>query len=295
MRWIALLITLFQFGCTGIPGGTGRSLVEVDTAALLTSNAEAGTNTTTARHAPALLAVSPEMRAFVDTIEPALSPNRRFHLILRALRQDGFLLDYDLHTTTTAAEAFALRQGNCISFSALIVALAREVGLQAHFNLVEAPLGRSRVSGGNGGTLVKNVLHINAEVTYGWYKQIIELNFEPPTRYAHKQLSDTRVQALYLNNRALELSQVQSLEKALTLTQEALSIEPKLSLLWNTLGYIYRLNGDLELAEMSYTQALNLEANNTAAKKNLRNVYELLSRQALSQDANDRGAQGQGS
>lgn len=285
MRWIAILITLIQLGCANSAGNWGRATVDVDTSALLTAAIADSTDVYT-NHAGALLAVSPEMRAFVDSIDPALTPNQRFRRILRTLRMDRFELEYDLNTTTTAAEAFAERRGNCISFSALMVALAREVGLPAHFNLVEAPLGRSTVKGGNGRTLVQNVLHINAEVSFGWSTRVIEFNFGPHARFPQRRLSDATVETYFLNNRALELSRALQMEQAFALLHEALTISPDQSLLWNSLGYLYRLTGELELAEMSYTQALNLKSGNAAAKHNLRLVHELQDLRALTSGDN---------
>ncbi|WP_105102257.1 transglutaminase-like domain-containing protein [Microbulbifer pacificus] len=294
MRWMALLITLIQFGCANSAAERQLAALEVDTSVLLTA-AQASATATDANHANALLAVSAEMRAFVDTIDPDLTPNQRFRRILRTLRMDRFELDYDLNHTTTAAEAFAQRRGNCISFSALMVALAREVGLEAHFNLVEAPLGRSTVKGGNGRTLVQNILHINAEVSFGWTTRVIEFNFGSHTRFPQRRLSDATVETFYLNNRALELSRELAMEQAFALLYEALIIAPNSSLLWNSLGYLYRLTGELELAEMSYTQALNLESGNTAAKHNLRRIYELKDLRALTREGNTEVSSRQGS
>lgn len=296
MRWIALVITLIQFGCASGPANVNRAALEVDTATLISATvnvANTATNPDThatappsTNHAEALLAVSPEMRAFVDSIDPTLSPNQRFRRILRTLKMDRFALDYDLNTTTTAAEAFAQQRGNCISFSALMVALAREVGLEANFNLVEAPLGRKSTTGGNGRKLTQNVLHINAEVSFGWSSRVIEFNFGPYSRFPQRKLTDAIVQTYYLNNRALELSHEQRNEEAFVLLREALAIDPDSSMVWNSLGYLYRLTGELELAEMSYTQALNLDGRNTAAKNNLLRVYELQGLRALTREEN---------
>ncbi|MCQ3828724.1 tetratricopeptide repeat protein [Microbulbifer elongatus] len=234
------------------------------------------------RLAPALLALSPEMQAFVDDVDPSQSPNRRFRQILRTLKQDRFYLEYDLDTTATAAEAFAHRRGNCISFAALIVALARAVGVPAHFNRVEAPRERRTTRGGDGRMLVQNILHINAEVSFGWSTQIIELNFEPRSRYRHTRLTDEEVASLYLNNLATDKARAGKLTDALPVLREALTLTPDSSIVWNTLGYLYRQQGKLELAAMSYTQALSLDKRNTAAKNNLKRVYALQSQQALS-------------
>lgn len=306
MRWMAIFIVVLQLGCAGSPNSTrtlnsgsittGETALDAMQKQQLQEALELALDEPTPPgelHSERLLAVSPQMREFVDSIDPDLSPNQRFRQILRTLKQRRFALEYDLDTTATAAEAFAERRGNCISFAALMVALAREVGLEAHFNRVMAPMARRTTASGGGRALVQNILHINAEVSFGWSTRILEFNFDPRSPYRHKRLEDATVQSLYLNNRAMELEKEQRREEALTLMHEALSLTPDSSLLWNTLGFIHRREGNLEQAELSYSQALALDEGNSAAQNNLRNVYRLQSQRALSQSnaTTDSGAE----
>ena len=317
MRWVVILITMIQLGCAGSQPHQSTVMPDTGVEALMESvfanptepvsgenmagivgpgsdsNGSNGSNNT--NNADQLLTLSPEMKAFVDAIDPSLNPKQRFRRILRTLQMERFELEYDLDTTTTAAEAFAIRRGNCISFAALIVALAREVGLEAHFNQVHAPMERRAVSGGSGQLLVQDILHINAEVSFGWTTEIFEFNFEPPFHYRHQKLKDATVQSLYLNNRALEMVKAQQLDDSLVLLEEALALTPEASLLWNSLGYVHRKSGNLELAELSYTQALALDSGNTAAENNLRRVYELQSKRSLSQARKEPDTSGKGS
>lgn len=315
MRWVVILITMIQLGCAGSQQHQPTVMPDKDVEALLDTafatptEAMAGEkiagapgpgnnssiSSRTTNNADQLLALSPEMKAFVDTIDPSLNPKKRFRRILRTLKMERFELEYDLDTTTTAAEAFAMRRGNCISFAALVVALAREVGLEAHFNQVYAPMERRAVSRGKGQLLVQDVLHINAEVALGWTTRVFEFNFEPRFNYHHEKLADATVQSLYLNNRALEMVKAQQLDQALALLNEALTLTPNTSLLWNSLGYVHRKSGNLELAEFSYTQALALDSGNTAAENNLRRVYELQSKRSLSQASKEPDTSGKGS
>ncbi|WP_299594861.1 transglutaminase domain-containing protein [uncultured Microbulbifer sp.] len=295
MRWMAVLMAVFQFGCANgqlpatFPTPEQRTSTSLDTVLARNLDApkpveRAGTRSTngSTTHARELLSLSPEMKALVDSIDPSLSPKQRFRRLLRTLKMQHFELEYDLNSTTTASEAFALQRGNCISFAALIVALAREVGLEAHFNQVHAPVERRTISSGRGQLLVQNFLHINAEVSLGWTTRIFEFNFEPRFNYRHQVLSDATVQSLYLNNRALEMVKLKQHDDALSLLEEALTLTPDASLLWNSLGYAYRQAGNLEIAELSYTRALALDDKNTAAENNLRWVYQLQSTRSLS-------------
>ncbi|MBY6210127.1 hypothetical protein KUV95_01035 [Microbulbifer agarilyticus] len=235
--------------------------------------------------APTLLAVSPEMKAFVDSIDPSMSPRQRMYRILYLLRLERFHLEYDLDTTATAAEAFAQKRGNCISFAAMIVAFAREVGIPAHFNRVHAPQGRRATRSISGSVLVENILHINAEVSLGWSSEIIEMNFAPQSRYRHERISDEEVQSLFLNNLALNKARDGEQHIAFNLLREALGLTPKSSIVWNSIGYLYRRQGKLDLAEMSYTRAIYLDSKNNSAKNNLQRVYQLQNRLELLQAA----------
>lgn len=274
MRWIAILITIFHVGCAAHLQDSNTNYAPQNTEHLLAQTHVAASGITREK-AEDLLAISPEMREFIDSIDPTLQPNQRFRKILRALKLDGFRLEYDLNRTTNAAEAFTERRGNCISFAALIVALARDVGLEAHFNLVKAPLGRAKTRDANGREVRQNILHINAEVSYGWSSQVIETNFKPRSKFPHVKLQDEEVTSMYLNNLALEASKDGDLPRAFSLMEDALALHQESAMVWTTLGYLYRQRGALDLAEMSYTQALYLDAENSSAKANLRRIYEL--------------------
>ncbi|MCK7596513.1 hypothetical protein M0G74_04410 [Microbulbifer sp. CAU 1566] len=228
-----------------------------------------------------LLWVSPAMRKFVAGISPNSSPNARFRAILRTLKRENFYMEHDLSHTTSAAEVFQSRRGNCISFSAMIVALAREVGVEAHFNFVEAPTAR-RVTDSRGNPLVQNILHINAEVSFDWTTRIIESNFEPRGPYKHIPITDKQVVLFYLNNLAIEAAHQNNLDQAFAHINEAMALNANSSLLWTTRGYLQRRAGQLTLAELSYSRAIELDENNVSAWHNRRLVYEQINRRALS-------------
>ncbi|WP_226664700.1 transglutaminase domain-containing protein [Microbulbifer aggregans] len=281
MRWIAILITIFHVGCAAhIPDIKAHYSPE-NTQHLLEQTHITASDAGSEKTAD-LLAISPEMREFIDSIDPTLHPSRRFRKILRTLKLDGFQLEYDLNRTTNAAEAFAERRGNCISFAALIVALARDVGLEASFNRVDAPLGRAKIRNANGRQVIQNILHINAEVSYGWSSQVIEINFKPRSQFPHIPLEDEEVASMYLNNLALEASNNGDLPLAFSLIHNALTLHQQSAMTWTTLGYLYRQRGTLDLAEMSYNQALYLDGDNSSAQANLRNIYQLRDQGVLS-------------
>lgn len=288
MRWTALLITFLLAGGTSLARAeTATADVEmakyaVNTEHLLTQAEIASGTSGASKQGDSLMAISPELRAFIDGVDPDASPVKRFRKILSALKDEGFQLEFDLNHTTNASEAFAERRGNCISFTALMVAIARDVGLEASFNRVESPVKRSPLKNAQGRQVVQNVLHVNAKVKFGWIMRTIEFNFEPQTKFPDQLLSDSEAEALYLNNLALESLRQDRNAQGFGHIRDAIARHPESSQIWNTLGYLYRQSNMLGLAKKSFHQALNLDELNISAIRNLRHVNRLQESTALS-------------
>ena len=120
-----------------------------------------------------ILGLDPAMRRFVAERVPAGGPGSwRLRELLRALlRDDGFHIEYQ-ERTYTAAEAFQLRRANCLAFTNLFVALAREAGLTVRFQEVDVPADWSS----RGDLLIQN-RHINTNVDLGrGREQIVDFN-----------------------------------------------------------------------------------------------------------------------
>jgi hypothetical protein len=90
-----------------------------------------------------VLAVTDDMRAFLDAhVHPRAADQVRLRELIEAIiTTDVFSLEFN-DRTRTASEAFRLRTGNCLSFSNMFVAMAREVGLM-FFQEVDSAAGRS--------------------------------------------------------------------------------------------------------------------------------------------------------
>ncbi len=87
-----------------------------------------------------VLALDQDMRDFLNE---HVNPNRgyflKMHDLIYAMISDGtFGLEYD-ESTRTAEETFHARHGNCLSFTNMFVAMAREVGIDASFQEIEIP------------------------------------------------------------------------------------------------------------------------------------------------------------
>ncbi|MET7140739.1 hypothetical protein M3S04_02120 [Xanthomonas sp. PPL139] len=66
--------------------------------------------------------------------------HRLQQLVALAFDANGLNLQYDANATHSVAESYATRQVNCLSFTLLFVAMARDVGLQAQVQEVRRVL-----------------------------------------------------------------------------------------------------------------------------------------------------------
>ena len=87
-----------------------------------------------------VLALTAEMQDFLNThVDRNGSDTLKLHqLVAAVIDADTFGLVYD-DTTRTASKTFRVRQGNCLSFSNMFVALARGVGLDVEYQEVDVP------------------------------------------------------------------------------------------------------------------------------------------------------------
>lgn len=225
-----------------------------------------------------LTAVNADMRDFLRQHVPAgLGPTRTIELILQAILDDGLQLRYDNFRTLTAEEAFDSREGNCMSFTNLFVALAREAGIKVHYQEVEIPPSWTA----EGDTWRYN-LHINALVKLPGAEQVVDFNLGDYDPALHRRvLTDEEAQVRYHNNMGVHWMTAGEHERAFLQFREALLLRPRTAHVWTNLGTLYRRGGDLVAAESSYLHAVEL-ADDAAANSNLARLYAELGEQALS-------------
>ena len=84
------------------------------------------------------LALNDEMRQFLDKHVGHLDdPTQRLNHLVHVIFSEKLLnLEYDNSRTRTAIETFQSKNGNCISFTAMFVAMARYLGIDAQFQEV---------------------------------------------------------------------------------------------------------------------------------------------------------------
>jgi len=223
---------------------------------------------------PDLLAVDGRMRDFVERYAGGARTQRQRLLALhQTLIGAGTLgLQYDPFGEGTASEVFHRGTANCLGYANLFVALAREAGLDAHYQWLDVRpqwtrLGERAVLG----------LHVNVLVTLrSGEKFMVDID-PPPSREVtgSTAVRDSGAQALYLGNLAVDALGEGDLARAFTHTVRALQVEPRMPHLWINLGAIYRQAGQHREAESAYLYALQLDSSAHSAMTNLVLLYQL--------------------
>ena len=218
------------------------------------------------------LAVNDDMRAFLaEHVPEGVNDQRKVELILSAILQSGLELRYNNFRTLTAEEAFYQREGNCLSFTNLFIALAREAGVRANFQEVDVPPSWTL----QGDTYLYN-LHVNVLVKTAHKEQVIDFDIASYNKNYHRRvISDQTALAQYHNNMAVYWLSENEIELAFPHLQFALSVRPHTAYFWTNLGTLYRRGGKLEEAEAAFLTAVKI-GNDPTAMSNLSRLYQQL-------------------
>ena len=220
-----------------------------------------------------VLAVSAEMRDFLKTNVHLRTVDqvKLQELIDAIISADTFGLEFD-EKTRTASETFLLRQGNCLSFSNLFVAMARFSGLNASYQEVDLPPDWSL----DNDVFVLN-RHVNVHVDLGRLgDHVVDFNIDDfRSSYDTRTIPDTRALAHYYNNKGVESMQAGDTASALSNFRKAIADnDRRFSPAWTNLGTLYLRNGFSSYAEAAYLQALTVDKNDAVAMSNLARLYE---------------------
>jgi len=220
-----------------------------------------------------VLALDDEMRAFVaENIPRNASDQRKTRLLLEALFADGEArLRYNRVKTYTAIETFHAMEGNCLSFTNLFVALAREAGLRAYYQEVETP-----ATWADSGELYISSRHINVLIAYRLQDdQVVDFDiYNFKQAYHREQISDKAALAQYHNNMTIHWLLQEEPRKALAHQKLALKLAPMTGYMWTNLGVVYSRFGYPDYAEAAFLTALNYNRDGMLAANNLARLYE---------------------
>jgi tetratricopeptide (TPR) repeat protein len=218
-----------------------------------------------------LLAITPDMKVFVDlhTYGDNLRQGSAWSLAYAAMDPNIFNFDYDPLVTLSADQTFEKRVGNCLSFSSMFIAMAREAGMDAYFQEVEIPPTWSAVE--------NNLLvgkHVNAVI----YKNNRTITVDVSRRKGReiertRRISDTEALAQYYNNLGADALIAQDIALAYAYFRKGLKIDNRLDYIWSNAGVILRRNGQTQDAVLAYRVALELDPDQAAALNNLHLIY----------------------
>lgn len=224
-----------------------------------------------------ILAVNDDMRVFLrQHVPPNASDARKTELILAALLKNGLDLSYDTFKTYTATEAFYRKTANCLSFTSLFIALAREAGVNVRFQQVEVPPSWAQRDG-----LLAFNLHINALVTARGHKRVVDFNMEEfDNRYRRHVISDNIARSQYHNNMSMNALMRDDITQAFLHLRQAIQLDPNSGYFWNNLGALYRKRNNAEASASAFTIAVNI-SNEPVAMSNLARHYRRTGNQTL--------------
>lgn len=234
------------------------------------------------------LALTDEIRRFAQRhVSPALRPSQRLSALMDAVfakAPQGLGIEYGSLETRTAAETFAHRSGNCISFTNLLVAMAREVGLAAYFAEVNQVLARDA----RGEVLINNK-HMLVELEIE--NAVVHVDLVPDTEdeyLAVHRISDRRAAAHYFNNLGVERLVELGPGESLPWFERALELAPEFPAPWVNLGVALRRLGRFPDAEDAYRRAIAIDHSELSALSNLAYLYETWGRPEDAQLYHDR-------
>jgi tetratricopeptide (TPR) repeat protein len=229
-----------------------------------------------------LLEVSPEMESFIDEyIGATNNHDEQLRRLTVALVNSGeFALVYD-DSTRTASETFEARRGNCFSFTSLLVALARELGLEAHYQEVQIPPNWSMT-----GQAYVFSQHVNAYVDLlNGRTRVVDFNsYDYIVEHESAVISDRRAAAHFYNNIGAEHMLADESAMAYAYFRESLLQDASFSPAWVNIGILHRRENLPRYAEASYLKALEADRDNLMAMSNLANLYQEMNQPDLAQE-----------
>lgn len=227
--------------------------------------------------------LTPEMETWLKAnVQHAGSPQERLKGLLRSIvsSSGGLGVVYQADLTITAEDVFRTRKANCLAFTNLFVGLARELGVEVYFLLVEDLQSFARE-----GDLVVISDHMTA--AFGKPPDRLILDFTPGEVREYREtreLSDLVAVAMYYTNRGAGFLRSGDERTALGWLETAVKLAPELAGAWTNLGVARRRTGDLGGAEIAYRRALETDPSALSAYQNLAALLRLRGQE---QEANE--------
>lgn len=219
-----------------------------------------------------VLAIPDALRdEFKENVMGIRSPEQRMYKLADfMLKPSGLGLTYEAYATRTVSESYQARKVNCMAFTLMAVALAREAGLTAYAQQIDRVMAWDVT-----GDVVAQNLHANAVVVIGERKFMLDIAADrlaaPVVDY---QIDDAHLLALFYGNRAMELLIDGKLAQAQVWQSQALRYAPEDATLWSNAGILLQQQGDLTGAERMFLTAVEKNPRLSSAYSNIVALYQ---------------------
>lgn len=223
---------------------------------------------------PNFTRISPAMLEFLDqhVVQNRSKEETAWSLVWAATDQNFRRFDYLPDVTLPPTEAFDRQTGNCLSFSAMFMLMARHLGLNAWYQEVEVPQQWSHTNDTFLVSMHVNVVLESARAGGSW---VIDVSGTDNSRSRlQRRITDSAVLAQYYNNLGAEALTGGDLGTAYAWFRKAIDTEPGLHYLWSNLGVVYSRNEQLDDATRAYLTALKLDSSSSMAANNLYLIYQ---------------------
>jgi tetratricopeptide (TPR) repeat protein len=205
-----------------------------------------------------------------NCIGNAPSDKQKISKLKNCLQLSSGKIEYSQFTNYNAVKCFAAKKGNCFSITNLAIGMARKIGLNAYYILVENMIGNQNTGDyiihTNHivcGILLKNYISDGVGVSNNSYDLIrkdymVLIDFIPnPRKYRYTvRLTDLEAAGLFYNNIASGKMIAGEYEKAKQYFEAALLLYPNSYQIHNNLGVLYLKLGFWERAEQHFEKAL---------------------------------------
>jgi Flp pilus assembly protein TadD len=226
-----------------------------------------------------VLELDGDMKAFVAEIVDRSTTQRTIlvNLLDRMLNSGPHVLHYNNLKTYTAQETFHAREGNCLSFTNLFVALAREAGLKVYFQEMRVPDNWER----QGETFMYN-RHVNARVNLdGQGTYVVDFNLTRVRNdFQQQRITDKAALSQYYNNMGVFWMMAERYDLSYLHLQKAISLSDEEAYFWTNLGALYHRVGDDPRSEAAWLHALEIKTDLSAAS-NLARYYRRVGNREL--------------
>ncbi|MCB1043856.1 MAG: tetratricopeptide repeat protein [Acidobacteria bacterium] len=218
------------------------------------------------------LAISEDMRAFVhDRVGHIKNPYLKVHRLVEAIFSENDLnLTYELYATQTAEDTFLKRAGNCLSFTNMFVAMAREAGFKTYFKEVNDIATWDRR---------QNVIFHHKHMVASVYidGRLVDIDFYPFKEKEYRLtrvINDKRAMAHYYNNLGAEHYANGDIDTAEMFFNQAIALDDRLTQVVLNMGVMCNRRGDQQRAVQLYEQVLEEQPRNIPALTNLASLYK---------------------